>query len=337
MSTLLVHPAAATKVGNRIPTLDGWRGVAILLVLVAHFGPALHHSEALDVGQHGVTIFFVLSGFLITSRLIEERATTGSISLKSFYARRFLRLMPCAWAYLLFVSLINAEAHGKLFTWNELCGSLFFYRNYLDPAGHHLMTAHFWSLSIEEQFYLFWPSILVLGARPARWLAPALAVVIATYRFIHWQHLDQIPIQASLGTGVRADALFIGCAAALWLPVLKPYLRPWLSDPLFLGLGVCLVRYHKLIPLHESLLIALLIVTTSGYPASLLGHVMENRLLAFIGTLSYSIYVWQQLFMIYPTYSVEGKVLKVALAFLVAVASYFFIERPVIRLGRRPG
>jgi len=102
---------------KRIPTLDGWRGIAVLLVLADHVRFALHAeaSPGVATGQHGVTIFFVLSGFLITSKLMEEKNATGSIDLRSFYVRRFFRLMPAAWAFLLFAAMEAAISDTRYF------------------------------------------------------------------------------------------------------------------------------------------------------------------------------------------------------------------------------
>src|ERR1700731_4102388 len=150
MSTLLETARPATipeRVNGRIPTLDGWRGVAILLVLIGHFMPRTYFSLVRTIGGHGVSVFFVLSGFLITSRLLDEQERNGRINLLRFYLRRIFRLMPCAWTFLLVVWTLGIVKPGEI----ESC--LFFFRNYVafGPSGP---TVHFWSLSIEEQFYL---------------------------------------------------------------------------------------------------------------------------------------------------------------------------------------
>ena len=144
----------ALEQGQRIPSLDGWRGIAILLVLFDHIQMPLFGRYArpwMQTGQHGVTIFFVLSGFLITSKLIE-----GPINLRQFYIRRFFRLMPAAWIYLATLLFLNRMTGISFTTWPELHACLFFYRNMVDVPGPGL-AGHFWSLSLEEQFYLVWP------------------------------------------------------------------------------------------------------------------------------------------------------------------------------------
>ncbi len=150
---------------NRIPTLDGWRAVAILMVLIAHYQEGdLHHcilgQRWLNLGQHGVSIFFVLSGYLITSNLL----TSDKIRLPQFYARRFFRLMPAAWTYLMFLLLLTAFTRMQTIG-GDIWGCLLFFRNYLGETTSNTCTLHFWSLSLEEQFYLLWPPLLVLIGR----------------------------------------------------------------------------------------------------------------------------------------------------------------------------
>jgi peptidoglycan/LPS O-acetylase OafA/YrhL len=321
---------------KRIPTLDGWRGVAILLVLACHAAVALrgvvYWPHAQRAGEHGVTIFFVLSGFLITSRLIAEEEAHGSISLRSFYARRFFRLMPCAWTYLACASILIILS-GESVTAIYLLPCLLFFRNYVDISGTHPATGHFWSLSIEEQFYLIWPSLLVLaGRRGAPWIAIAGAVCVAAYRFRRWANLRGLPLQATLGTQYRADALLIGCAAALLLPAMRPYLRGWLCFPLLGFLVICFSSHRGLIPLHESAAIALLLATTSENPSNHLGRVLDWRPLAYIGKLSYSLYVWQQIFLIFVHTERRFLISLMALP-AVAFVSYELIERPFVRYG----
>lgn len=171
------HP----QILKRIPTLDGWRGIAIALVLFDHIWTAILFPRKLgwlQTGQHGVTIFFVLSGFLITTNLI-----SGPIHLKKFYIRRFFRLMPVAWTYLAALMLLDYVAGGHLTSWGEVRPCLLFYRNYAGPSHGGTMAGQFWALSIEGQFYLIWPGLLLLlGVRRCRWVAGLGAIGIAIFR-----------------------------------------------------------------------------------------------------------------------------------------------------------
>src|SRR5580704_3843554 len=152
---------------RHIPTLDGWRALAILLVIAHHAGTAFYGekeyyaSSPTRFGIWGVPVFFGLSGILITKLLLEEFDRTGAISLKNFYIRRAFRILPPASLYVLCVAAL-----GLVVSRTEFVGSLLFFRNYLPDSIAGLYTAHFWSLAVEEHFYLIWPGLLVwLGVR----------------------------------------------------------------------------------------------------------------------------------------------------------------------------
>jgi peptidoglycan/LPS O-acetylase OafA/YrhL len=335
------NKALSSGSDHRIPTLHGWRGIAILLVILSHAGIALYSTLHIphpdSVGQHGVTIFFVLSGFLITSRFLQEKNATGSINLGSFYIRRFFRLMPCAWLYLLVMLVATAHTNPASYTAQEIWGSLLFFRNYLDPNAIHAITGHFWSLSIEEQFYLVWPALLVLGGvKRARWIAVAGASAIALLRLAHWTALSHAPLAGTFGTQYRADSLLVGCAAALFLPNLRPYLRTWMTLPLLAALAMCMFSYGRLIPMRESIVIALLLAVTSELSTQPLSRFLEWKPLAFLGTFSYSLYVWQQVFIL-GVHKVSSFCISIAILPVVAFCSYELIEKPLIQVGRKLG
>lgn len=317
----------------RIPTLDGWRGIAILMVLVAHAQAGLlGHAwkyDWMDIGQHGVTIFFVLSGYLITSRLLAE----DIIDLRSFYVRRFFRLMPAAWTYLLFIAVFAFVLHLHLIG-HDVLACLLLYRNYIAETPANALTSHFWSLSIEEQYYLIWPTILLLCTRRRAFLiACALACACATYRLIFWSSILR---QGSLNTEVRIDSLFVGSALGLLLQYsrARAFVRQHTSMigiPALIALLVCIAKFHKLMPLSESIAIAALLASTSLRPQSTAGRILEWRHLAFVGSISYSLYVWQEFFLI-PHWGSLAPVM-LALLPLAATLSYGLIEKPCRRLG----
>jgi peptidoglycan/LPS O-acetylase OafA/YrhL len=321
---------------NRIPTLDGWRGIAILLVIIAHaqvllYGHPYRGYAWLNFGQHGVSIFFVLSGYLITSRLLEK----DKIDLKRFYLRRFFRLMPCAWTYLAFVGILALVVRRPLIG-SDAWPCLFFFRNY-SPATEtpsNMLTYHFWSLSLEEQFYLAWPPVLVLVGR--KWgprVAAAGVVTCAVFRFFCWNTYNRPGFYTRFE--VRVDALLVGCTLAFLLksdPVRAWIVRHgvkvfWICVPVFLW---HIYRYGMLIPLSESLLIAMMIACTSVHPGSIPGRLLEWQHLKFTGMMSYSFYVWQEVFLRH----LWGQ-FGVLLLGAAGIGSWLLIERPCIRLGRR--
>ena len=320
---------------NRIPTLDGWRGIAILLVMFDHTQRALtggYLHPWLVTGQHGVTVFFVLSGFLITTKLLE-----GPIDLRSFYTRRFFRLIPVAWAYLIAVWLFGRLYGVNCFSFQDVASCVFFFRNLVINPHLSIFTIHFWSLSMEEQFYIVWPCILLLaGARKAGAVAGAGALACAVFRFTHWSHYNRMSF--AFETQVRVDALLIGCLLGLSLhnPAIRRAAVKWskvCALPAFCVLLACIAAFQWLPPLVECIAIAALIAASTLHPDSLFARPLSLRPLAWLGTVSYSLYVWQQFFFI--TRSHSATIAMMCVMPLFALGSYYFIERPATRFGRR--
>lgn len=319
---------------RRIAVLDGWRGIALLLVLLEHVVTSITGSYPFSwtqTGQHGVTLFFVLSGFLITARLKE-----GNLDLKKFYIRRFFRLMPVAWAYLATVEVVGLLLGHSWISLHELAACVFFFRNYIGGQAT-VYAGHFWSLSMEEQFYLVWPLLLLLaGSRRAAWIATAGAFACAFFRLENWTHYNRL--WESFHTEVRADALFTGCVLALILsgrsrePILRFAGRATL--PALALLLYCFYAFHWLPPLMESVAFALLIAATLSSPVSRLRKVLESRVLVWVGSVSYSVYVWQQVF-IMPRWHGAARILMYGLMPIFALASYYLIEKPCTRLGQK--
>lgn len=318
----------------RIPTLDGWRGLAILLVLFDHVQVAFLGRYAhtwTHTGQHGVTIFFVLSGFLITSKLLE-----GPIDLKKFYLRRVFRLMPAAWAYLATLLLLNRLTGIEWLSLGELRSCLLFYRNFHLAPG---MAGHFWSLSIEEQFYLAWPCVLLFaGARRGRLIAAAGVVGIAAYRWVFWAHYNHAG--PNLQSQVRMDALLVGCTLALLLadPAVRSFAAKWSRfwvAPALVGFLYCVAHFEALAPLCESLSIAGLMSASVLHAGSLPAKPLSLRPLTWLGTVSYSVYLWQSLFVPIGR-TPAGHLIAMCVAMpIFALGSYYLIERPSTRLGHR--
>jgi peptidoglycan/LPS O-acetylase OafA/YrhL len=325
---------------KRIPALDGWRGIAILLVLIDHARAALHLDQGAgaSTGPHGVTLFFVLSGFLITSRLNFELQSSGTINLRRFYKQRFFRLMPAAWLYLWFAFLIAMLTPNRLNGAINCAAALLLFRNY----SHFLvpdswMTGHFWTLSIEEQFYIGWPSVMAFaGARVARWAAAFTAIIIAAHRFYVWNSISStpFPLVNLEGTQLCADSLLAGCALALFLPRIRPYLRDWMAFPLIAALAACVMRYHTVMPLHESLIMAFLLAITSSSHSRVFS-LLDWKPVAFLGKISYSLYLWQQPLTTFAEKGPGHFLIAVVALPCMALGSYYFIEKPFIERGRR--
>jgi peptidoglycan/LPS O-acetylase OafA/YrhL len=310
-----------------LPTLDGWRAVAILAVICCHAG--WPNATVAPYGAMGVSVFFALSGFLIMRRLMDE----GDIDLRGFYRRRAFRILPPILVYLAVIALVLRVDRG------QLPASLFFYRNYLTlPASSGWYTGHFWSLAIEEHFYLLWPALLYFaGFRRARWMAPVLVLAVAVWRaadmHYDWIGRFQPGLRGWLGrTDYRLDTLLCGCALALWWDVV-PFRRIG-GTALAIAAAVAAVCCQIWTPpgylTIVAVLMALLPAATVARPESWAGRLLEWPLLAWIGRLSYSLYIWQQLFL--PPES--SGIWRMPAIFLCAAISYYCVERPCIALGR---
>jgi peptidoglycan/LPS O-acetylase OafA/YrhL len=339
-----------------LPTLDGWRAIAIAAVLLDHVTFALHRQASwcplVRTGANGVSLFFAISGFLICSRLLEEEQLFGSISLKGFYIRRACRILPAALMYLLVLALLAMGALA-IVTPLEWWSCILFFRNYLPPewirAGWGGYTIHYWSLAVEEHFYLLWPAMLAFSGRVrARYLAGGLAITVAVWRWwdFHHQWLNRyLPgLLFPSRTDVRLDGLLLGCLAALVL--IEPGWRAWLERRFNAGvlwaLAIGYVLFQVIPGKHtysiwESTLLAALVAGTVLHPAGIVGWLLENPAMKWVGRLSYSLYLWQQLFLIpgasYPFSSLQRFPLNLGMVFLTATLSYELVERPMIRLG----
>jgi peptidoglycan/LPS O-acetylase OafA/YrhL len=346
------------------PALDGLRGIAILGVVATH-------SNLANVwaGDIGVDVFFVLSGFLITSLLIEEWGAFHSISLRRFYARRALRLLPALMVLIaVFVTwhcLVSSRVVAVRTALDGL-NALFYSTNWMFALGLRQpvhVFAHTWTLSIEEQFYLSWPLLLILllsrcgsGGSMFRW------VVLGMFLFF----MERILITASVpsglynwlfyGTDARADAMLAGCAAAIALgsrsiarngslsSALK-YSAWFIAIPGLVLIGIpagsspefCAIGLHITTGLLAVLILIEVVIREEGLLCSLL----SRRWLVHVGKVSYGLYLWH-----YPIFTeVQAQkwpfryelVVEFGLTALATVFSFYVVERPALKLKRRFG
>lgn len=332
-----------------LPTLDGWRTVAVSAVICNHV--LLSSGVRLDplgLGTLGVDLFFAISGLLITYRMLEEHDRTGQISLRSFYIRRAFRILPAALLFLAVVSVLTLAGILPV-TPMEIISSIFFFRNYYaDATPLTWYTVHFWSLSLEEHFYLIWPALLIaLGIVRARKVTPWIALGIAGWRTLD-SHLHFISSPKLLyllcRTDYRLDALLWGCFAALLLhePIWHERLRriPWFWP--IVALPACMWLFLRRPPqcmVAMAILFPTMLLATMLHPHSWMGRLLELRHMRFLGKISYGIYLWQQLFFIRTQPNVFGPVQRLPLNIisvaLVAWLSYRFFEEPLRRYGAR--
>jgi peptidoglycan/LPS O-acetylase OafA/YrhL len=334
-----------------LPTLDGWRTLSITAVILCHdrlhtFGP-FNTAWLYQHGNLGVDIFFAISGLLICSRLLDEERKAGSVSIPNFYLRRAFRILPPAIAYLATLAILSRLIHLPV-QMPELFASLFFVRNYtfffhIFQSINPFYTSHFWSLAVEEHFYLFLPALLVFA--PRRWRVPAL-LILATIVGIHRFLLG--PVASVMHTDTRLDALLVPAALAILLgnqrlrDRVTPFLRLWplLASATF---GMVILGWApRLQPLALAWSVPFFVLGTLLRPQSLFARFLELPAMRYLGRLSYSIYLWQQLFFVghfgspAPHLAILQRWPIAPIVTLVcAMLSYYLIERPAIRAGHR--
>jgi peptidoglycan/LPS O-acetylase OafA/YrhL len=333
-----------------IPSLDGLRAISIALVILSHARetrgfPAWIPNFVSD-GTLGVQVFFIISGFLITTLLIQEQASTGTISLGLFYARRTLRIFPPFYCFLAIVAVATWMGLLAIPPRNFLFAATYT-MNYMSSGGAWV-TGHIWSLSVEEQFYMVWPLIMKLsGQRRAFWIAATLAItgpliLLAVYLIDHG-----VGGRLTMYFPLVADSIAAGCVLAGILPWLrrKPIFR-WFASPagdlvipliFLLNLGRPHPRIHfALTETALNLCICYAIVRYIEFPGCSVGRILNNPAVSFIGKLSYSLYIWQQIFMNrYGTGLVQAFPINVAASFGCALASYYSLELPMAGMRKR--
>ncbi|WP_157763784.1 acyltransferase family protein [Paraburkholderia aromaticivorans] len=339
----------------RIAGLDGLRALSVIAVFLAHTGLA----GVVGGGYVGVDVFFVLSGYLITSLLVAEHSRTGRIDLPAFYWRRARRLYPA-----LSLMLVGVTAYCLIFPvslrvgW-EVLPAFFYVMNWVRALGIYdaHLTGHAWTLAVEEQFYLIWPLILlgVLKLWPRR-VSIGIALLVLTV--IGWRSylmsLDLPMARIYCGFDTHSDGLLIGallataprrwayCAGKLW-PAAAAYLAFVMFSETGIEFSLRAVGY----PL-TSLAAALIIAKVVTQQRSALVRALNVGPLAGFGRVSYGFYLWHYVVlqsMLYGGYETMGaffgefshpRIAMVSITFVISTAltlfSWFVIEKPAMRL-----
>lgn len=331
----------------RIPGLDGIRAIAVLMVLLAHSDLTREYT-----GGTGVSIFFFLSGYLITTLLLREQAATGTISLRNFYIRRFFRIFPPLYLLIATGCLFSATAvTGGQLSIRGISSAALFGGNYFMLNLHHSWPDGFgilWSLAVEEHFYLVFP-ILFIAIR--NWprlrqiaLLMGLCGLVLTWRFVLLAHNQQSRLY--LATDTRFDGILFGCILALFLDPSKQPSRP-LPNRLHKffavagALGTLLWEHIPYIkgPLAFTLT-SLSIMPVFSYllasPSCRFVLWLESRFLVRVGILSYSIYLFHVLCIsIFARHTNLVPPVRMLLALPLCYAIALFIERFVDRPSNR--
>ncbi|AGN35041.1 acyltransferase family protein [Bacillus sp. GM2] len=359
-----------TQQHRYIPGLDGLRAFAVLAVIAYH----LNMSWA-DGGFIGVDIFFVLSGYLITSIILPAYGNDISLTFRDFWVRRIRRLLPAAtlmiFATVIWVALFNRELMHTVR--GDAISSLLYVSNwwfifhdlsYFDSFGSPSPLKNLWSLAIEEQFYFIWPIILLLGIYIFKKRERlAAAVVLCALCSAVWMSILYVPggdpSRVYYGTDTRAFELLIGCALALVWPMkrlsgnrlpssLKHALHGTeLAAFALLMMSIYFVDEFSPFLYHGGMLlisiIAAILIACVSHPSSFLGFVLSVKPLRWIGKRSYGIYLWHYPVIVLstPVQEIGNPVfwhvaIKVAVTFILAELSYRFIEKPIRQDGFKP-
>jgi peptidoglycan/LPS O-acetylase OafA/YrhL len=339
---------------RNIPSLDGMRAISILLVILAHSSQYLPSSLAFPVtfllfAHTGVSVFFVISGFLITSLLLKELNTTGTIRLGRFYLRRAFRIFPPFYLYL--GTILALALGGLLYTPLRaiFLAAIYGTDYYLGPGGGSSALQHTWSLSVEEQFYILWPAtLLFLGRRRAISLAIFLILIspllrVVTYFVLAPSHRGMVGRMFHSSV----DTIMFGCLLALlwennrFNRLLRTWLNPWAMaaavsflfflDPVldrrFRG-GYDLIAGMTL----EGISICLITLFVVRRPETIPGRILNTPVLRHVGLISYSLYLWQSVL------SAEGArffPFNLIGILVCAEISYWTVERTSFRLRDR--
>ena len=351
---------------KRISTLDGLRAFSIIMVILAHAAPTIPSTISQNILFHylanshlGVRIFFVISGYLITKLLLAERAVNGFVNIKQFYIKRAFRIFPVFYLYILviigikvfFISDIFLEYLTPIFAgfylWNY---KQLIYMGIPDSHGGWFF-GHFWTLAMEEQFYLIWP--LIFNKFKFDFLKKLVVIAICfmpILRILTYLLMPNSRGQIAMMLHTGGDTILIGCLGALmettgtfttilkfaqkkltiifaltFMLLLSPILASKFGGGYTLSLGISLNN-----------LCIMLFIYYSIYTNGIIYKLLSNKFLIQIGLISYSIYIWQQLFLnniyqfwfnLFPQ--------NIFIVFIIGFISYYCIEKPILSFRRK--
>ncbi|MCI5525616.1 MAG: acyltransferase [Dorea sp.] len=339
-----------------IKEIDGLRALAVIMVLAYHLKMPFAKS-----GLLGVTVFFVISGYLITGILINEIEESGGVDLKNFWLRRIRRLLPAVLSMAVVMIFVSAVVNRVVFTkgCNDLLSAVFGYNNwwqifrkvsYFENAGAPSPFTHCWSLAIETQFYLIYPILLILLSK-ARNRGKVFATVTAVLAMISVVLMgvlyspDGDPSRVYYGTDTRAFSLLIGALAAIQKEyhIIKVKLRGklWavigsISVLILIGMMMLISSYSSFLYYGGQAIVSVLaafVVYAVTVSRSLLNIILGSSILKWVGDRSYSIYLWHYPIIVLMSGGKRAAwwivILEVVLSVGFAELSYRFIETPV--------
>ena len=324
-----------TQDQKRISSLDGLRGISICAVMLAHaahqFGwtqaapRILRYSVAIG-GYLGVSVFFVISGFLITKLLLKELEQSGTVNLKYFYRRRAVRILPASLFYIAVILLF-----GKASLTQATYAITFTTTYWYDFAYKPLQQL--WSLSVEEQFYLFWPVIFCFGIKYAKrycWLimfvSPVLRIVLRSSGTLDVSHVAPC----------IADILMAGCLLAIYEVPVRAFVKRHLTSGAAFSVLCVFSTASGLLLIERGWVLlwgplAGLLAVTIAAAIERRDAILNRGPLVWIGLISYSLYLWQQPFLCFDG-PFDNFPTRICLTFAAAFASYALIEQPALKI-----
>lgn len=337
-----------------IKGFDTLRGISIIFVLLSHLG--LYHSLPendflrervwlLMSGTTGVQIFFTLSGFLITKILLHELNEFKNINFKHFYIRRFLRLLPplivfyIAIAILMQMDMIKSSVYGFFF-------SFFYLYNFAPNKIYSNELGHTWSLALEEQYYLIWPFVTRFLEKKKAFIlifSILMTCIIAVYIYPEISFTSKF---RSLRWFIPAVApIMIGSFFAWLIDKQEEIYSTYISQKntiiwagLILFLSPLFSPVLELSFIFQSIGVSIILIWILFNQQSKLTSILNNRLLSYIGTISYGLYVYQGLFL---TTGPKGQLWiqqfpqNLTLTFLTAILSFHLLEKPILKLKKK--
>jgi len=347
---------------KKIPALDGIRAISCLFVIIGHFsylylpffkfhfGDLLGSSIAFMFGNQytGVTFFFVLSGFLITNILIQEEEKSGTISLRTFFLKRVFRIFPAYYFYFSVIMIWLLIYYPNSFSGLDVWSAVTYIYNYSsDKNPWHL--GHFWSLAVEEQFYLIWPVAFLFTFRSLGIKLPWIIIIFSpVIRLATYMLFEQMRPRLGILTHTRFDSLMFGCLLAYYY---RAGLFPKFNDT------IVRFKLHMICAFHVLCFSRFLQMALKGKYVLLVGYsidclsmcilmiyVVQNRnalsrfldapILVHLGSLSYSLYLWHMPFA-WSALGDEFLVLRIVAIYVCALTSYLLIEGPFMSLREK--
>lgn len=328
--------------GGRVPEFDGLRAIAVAMVVLAHS----FRGTAFSLGGLGVNIFFVLSGYLITSLLMKEHADTGRISLLKFYARRALRLTPALWIVLGFCLITQAFSSKAAEHIPSIGIAALYVMNWYRAfeLNNDWILGHTWSLSVEEQFYLVWAPLLTLalsfGPRAApRWLA-AGCLALSTLAYLVLSLSGASSARIYNGFDTRSSELFVGCLLTLAPPskFIRDKASRWWPVPIIvisaIVIGIWPPVLGPVVFQTVALMAAWIILIAPGHDRFAM---LRKPWIVYLGRISYGIYLWHYV-LLESLYShgvnaVMSVLISVPVTVILAAVSFELVERRFLALS----